>query len=79
MRCKMCGNGDRRSGRRPYVTEKDGRIAVVTDVPVEECSACGEVWLAETVALTLDALLTEMLATETFAVRPYREAEPTAA
>lgn len=44
MRCEVCGNGDRRPGRKPYVAQKDGRVAVVTDVPVEECPACGEVW-----------------------------------
>lgn len=79
MRCEVCDNGDRRPARRPYVDERDGRVAVVTDIPVEECPACGEVWFAEQVALRLDELLTEMLATELVAVRPYTEAAPTAA
>lgn len=79
MRCPGCANGERRPGRRPYVDERGGRVAVVTDVPVEECPACGEVWLDEAVALRLDALLTEMLKAEVVAVRPFGEAEPTAA
>ena len=54
-------------------------MAVVTDVPVSECPACGEVWFAEEVALRLDELLTGMLATELVAIRPYSEAAPTAA
>jgi len=58
MRCNVCDNGDRRPVRRPYVEERGHRVAVVTGVPVEECSACGEIWLDEAVALRLDALLT---------------------
>jgi YgiT-type zinc finger domain-containing protein len=79
MLCAVCGNGERRPTRHPYVEERGHRVAVVTGVPVEECPACGEIWLAEPVALRLDALLTQMLATETVAVRPYLEVEPTAA
>jgi YgiT-type zinc finger domain-containing protein len=79
MRCPVCGNGDRRPARRPYVAQKGSRVAVVTDVPVEECPACGEIWFAEQVALTLDGLLTEMLTTETVAIRPYPDAASSAA
>lgn len=79
MRCEVCDNGDRRPARRPYVDERNGRVAVVTDIPVEECPACGEAWFAEQVALRVDELLTEMLATELVAVRPYTEAASTAA
>lgn len=79
MRCDVCGNGDRRPARKPYVATKREHVAVVTDVPVEECPACGEVWFDEEVALRLDALLDEMLAAERVAIRPYPEVEPTAA
>jgi YgiT-type zinc finger domain-containing protein len=79
MRCAVCDNGERLPAHKPYVEERDHRIAVVTGVPVEECPACGEVWLDEQVALRLDALLTEMLSTETFAVRPFPQVEPSAA
>jgi Zn-finger nucleic acid-binding protein len=61
------------------VAQKQDRVAVVTDVPVEECPACGETWFDEDVALTLDALLTEMLDTEFVAIRRYPDAAPTAA
>jgi len=40
MRCNVCDNGDRRPVRRPYVEGRGHRVAVVTGVPVEECSAC---------------------------------------
>lgn len=71
MRCSVCDNGERQPARRPYVEERDQRLAVVTGVPVEECPACGEIWLDEAVAIRLDSLLTEMLCTETLAVRPF--------
>jgi YgiT-type zinc finger domain-containing protein len=79
MRCTVCDNGDRVPARRPYVEQRGGKVAVVTDVPVEECPAGGEVWLDESVALRLGALLTEMLETETVAVRPFTDVESTAA
>ena len=54
MRCDVCGSGERQPANRPYVAQKDCRVAVVTDMPVEECPACGETWFDEQVALTLD-------------------------
>ncbi|MGH3752457.1 MAG: YgiT-type zinc finger protein [Pseudonocardiaceae bacterium] len=79
MRCAVCDNGERRPARRPYVEEREHQVVVVTGVPVEECPACGEIWFDEEVVLHLDALLTEMLATETVAIRPFPEVTPTAA
>lgn len=79
MRCDTCDNGDRRPARRPYVDERDGRIAVVTDVPVTECPACGEVWFDEDVAVRLDELLRDMLASELVAIRSFDEPSSTAA
>lgn len=79
MRCETCDNGERRPARRPYVDEREGRIAVVTEVPVSECPACGEVWLEEGVALRLDGLLRTMLASESVAIRPFGEPSSTAA
>lgn len=79
MRCDACDNGDRRPARRPYVDERDGRIAVITDVPVSECPACGDVWLEEGVALRLDQLLRAMLASELVAIRSWAEPSSTAA
>jgi YgiT-type zinc finger domain-containing protein len=71
MRCSTCDNGERRPARRPYVDERDARIAVVTGIPVEECPACGEVWFPEEVAARLDEMLRVMLATDVLAVRPF--------
>lgn len=79
MRCETCANGDRRVARRPYVTQRGSRIAVVTDVPVEECPSCGEIWFAEPVALRLDDILNDMLAHDVVAVRPFTPASASAA
>ena len=71
MSCAVCGNGERVPATKPYVEEKDGRIAVVTGVPVTVCESCGETWLDAPVAHALDALLTEMLSHDTLGVRAF--------
>jgi YgiT-type zinc finger domain-containing protein len=55
-------NGEIRLGRKPKVVQRDGRVAVVTDVPVEECPSCGMTWLDGPVARRLDELFRGMLA-----------------
>jgi YgiT-type zinc finger domain-containing protein len=62
MRCERCDQGDRRPVRRAKLAERDHRVAVVLEVPMEECPACGDRWLRWEVAARLDAMLTEMLA-----------------
>ena len=62
MRCQRCDEGDRISVRRAKTAERDGKVAVVLGVPMEECPACGDRWLAWGVAQRLDELLTTMLA-----------------
>lgn len=62
MRCERCDQGERRPVKRAKLAERDGKVAVVLDVPMEECRACGDRWLAWDVARRLDELLTEMLA-----------------
>lgn len=56
----MC-EGTRVPDTRPRVVERDGRIAVVRDVPVEICDNCGEVYLDAAVATQLDVLFRQML------------------
>lgn len=73
MRCPTCRNGQRRPARRPWAEQRGDHIAVVTDVPVEECDTCGDYVIDEAVALRLDAMLTEMLAADTVAIRPYNQ------
>ncbi len=61
MRCERCDQGDRRSVKRAKLAERDGKVAVVLDVPMEECPACGERSLSWDVARRLDELLTAIL------------------
>ena len=64
MRCEHCDNGERRPVRRAKVAERDGRTALVLGVPMEECEACGEVWIPMDVAIRLDTMFTELLSTD---------------
>lgn len=64
MRCDRCDQGERQPVKRAKLAERDGRVAVVLDVPMEECPACGERWLAWEVARRLDELLTAILASD---------------
>jgi len=64
MRCELCDQGDRVPVRRAKLAERAGRVAVVLDVPMEECPACGDRWLGFDTARRLDQILTAMLASE---------------
>lgn len=61
MRCERCDQGERRPELRARLAERDGRTAVVIDVPVEVCPACGQVWLSMETAKRLDQLFTKLL------------------
>lgn len=62
MRCELCNQDERRPVRRAKLAERDGKVAVVLDVPMQECPACAERWLDWDVAQRLDELLNSMLA-----------------
>jgi YgiT-type zinc finger domain-containing protein len=61
-RCELCDQGDRRPDHRARLAERDGQIALVLNVPVEVCPACGQVWLSMPVAKRLDELFDRLLA-----------------
>ena len=61
MTCVSCGRAEMVEERRPRVVERDGRVAVVRDVPVLVCAACGEVYLDTEVAKQLDVLFRRLL------------------
>jgi YgiT-type zinc finger domain-containing protein len=62
MRCERCDQGERRPVSRAKLAERDGKVAVVLGVPMQECPACAERWLEWDVAKRLDELLNAMLA-----------------
>jgi hypothetical protein len=59
--CEHCDNGVRRPVSKARLAERDGHTAVVLGVPVEECAACGTVWLPMDVAKRLDTMFRDML------------------
>ena len=61
-RCERCDQGERRPEQRARLAERDGRTALVLNVPVEVCPACGQVWLTMPVAKQLDVLFDKLLA-----------------
>ena len=80
MRCERCDQGERRPVKRAKLAERDGRAAVVLGVPMEECPACADRWLAWDVAKRLDVLLNEMLVGDVeVATRHYSESDVPAA
>ena len=64
MRCERCDQGERTPVLRAKLAERGHRVAVVLDVPMEECPGCGDRWLRWDVAGRLDDLFTEMLASD---------------
>jgi YgiT-type zinc finger domain-containing protein len=60
MHCVMC-EGTTVATTRPKAVERDGRVAVIRDVPVEVCDSCGEVYLDSDVTKQLDVLFRQLL------------------
>ena len=61
-RCGQCDQAERVPVRRAKLSERNHKVALVLGVPMEECPACGERWLAWDVAERLDEMLNSMLA-----------------
>lgn len=62
MHCEHCDSGERQPARRARLAEREGRTAVVLEVPVEVCPSCDQVWMTLDVAVRLDALFNQLLA-----------------
>jgi YgiT-type zinc finger domain-containing protein len=60
MNCTEC-EGELLDEKRPKAVERDGRLAVVRDVPILVCAACGEVYMDTAVVRQLDILFRQML------------------
>jgi YgiT-type zinc finger domain-containing protein len=80
MACERCNQGERVPVTRAKLAERDGKVAIVLSVPMEECQACGERWLSWDVAKRLDDLLRSMLASDAeVATRHFTAPDTTAA
>ena len=55
-RCSVCG-AHLRAGTTTYTHEIEGRLAVVTDVPVQACPQCGEQYFSPEIVDRLQWLL----------------------
>lgn len=51
--CPMCGGG-RSSGRVTYSTDIGTGVVVVRHVPASVCDQCGEAWLDDATATTIE-------------------------
>jgi YgiT-type zinc finger domain-containing protein len=61
VNCDECDNAERQPAVRSRLAERDGHTAIVLGVPVEECPACGQVWLTMETAVRLDELFNQLL------------------
>ena len=61
MDCIVCEGSKTLADTRPKAVDRDGRVAVIRDVPVEVCENCGEVYIDADVAKQLDVLFRRLL------------------
>ena len=62
------------------MTEREGKVALVLEVPMEECPSCGDRWLSWEMAGRLDEMFTAMLENDVeVATRHFDSADQTAA
>lgn len=61
MPCERCMQADGVSVQASKVIERRSKVALVLDVPMRECPACGNRWISWEIARRLDELATNML------------------
>ena len=61
MVCERCSQGEWVSAHRAKTAERDGKVAVVLEVPMKECPFCGDRWMTWETSRRLDVLLRSML------------------
>ena len=80
MACERCNQTERQTTLRAKVAEREGKVALVLGVPMEECPSCGDRWLSWETAARLDEMLTAMLAGDVeVATRHFHPADQPAA
>lgn len=62
MLCSVCKSGTTKSGTTTYVADRDGRVAIIRDVPAEICQQCGEQYFDAGTAQALYDLAERILA-----------------
>ena len=61
VHCINCG-GPATPVLRPYAVKRNGKLAVVREVPMLDCDSCGESYMTAEVVTQLDGILGELLA-----------------
>ncbi len=56
--CPICG-GIKKAGKTTYTVDPGFGVIVVRDVPAIICSQCGEEWIADTTAKSLEKIVNE--------------------
>ncbi len=56
MRCAICKHGETHPGTTSVTLERGETTVVIRDVPAEICENCGEYYLSEEVARTVERL-----------------------
>ena len=64
MVCERCSQDERVPVRRAKTAERDGKVAVVLEVPMEECPSCGDRWMTWDTSRRLDDLVRSMLSSD---------------
>jgi len=59
MTCPICGQGDLRPGITTFAVDADGTVVVVRNVPADVCENCGEAFIIDPVAATLEGLVAD--------------------
>ena len=55
-RCAVCG-GDLHSATITHEEKRDGQLYLFEHVPGQVCSACGEIWIADSTLRQIDQLI----------------------
>lgn len=59
MTCPICGHRALAPGATTFAADADGTVVVVRNVPADVCDNCGEAFIDEAIAATLEALVAD--------------------
>ncbi|NEX21263.1 type II toxin-antitoxin system MqsA family antitoxin [Thiorhodococcus mannitoliphagus] len=72
--CPLCCGGDQRQGSTTFTADLGFGVVVVRHVPAQICDQCGEEWLHDDIAETLEAIVADAHARHSLVdVREWRD------
>jgi YgiT-type zinc finger domain-containing protein len=57
MTCPICGQGLLSPGTTTFAADAEGTVVVVRNVPADVCENCGEAFISDAIAATLEDLV----------------------